>query len=81
MGFIIHPSGHPPAANFLLIEVGDGGWWADRLMHQGIFVRDCTSFGLSDCIRVGIRAQADCEKLVAAVAQQKLPWPVVATGP
>ncbi len=77
MGFIIHPS----AANFLLIEVGDGGWWADRLMHQGIFVRDCNSFGLPDCIRIGIRARADCEKLVAAVAQEKLPWPVVAAGP
>ncbi len=74
MGFIMHPS----AANFLLIEVGDGGWWGDRLMHQGIFVRDCTSFGLPDCIRIGIRTQADCEKLVAAVAQEKLPWPVAA---
>ena len=77
MGFIIHPS----AANFLLIEVGDGGWWGNRLMRRGIFVRDCASFGLPDCIRIGIRAQADCEKLVAAVAQEKLPWPVVAAGP
>jgi len=77
MGFIIHPA----AANFLLIEVGDGGWWWDRLMRQGIFVRDCASFGLPDCIRIGIRTQADCEKLVAAVAQEKQPWPVVATGP
>ena len=77
MGFIIRPS----AANFLLIEVGDGGWWGDRLMHQGIFVRDCASFGLPDCIRIGVRTQADCEKLVAAVAQEKLPWPVVAAGP
>ncbi len=76
MGFIIHPS----AANFLLIEVGDGGWWEDRLMHRGIFVRDCASFGLPDCIRIGIRAQADCEKLVGAVAQEKSPWPVVAAG-
>ncbi|MCH7622228.1 MAG: histidinol-phosphate aminotransferase family protein [Chloroflexi bacterium] len=76
MGFIIHPS----AANFLLIEVGDGGWWEDQLMHRGIFVRDCASFGLPDCIRIGIRAQADCEKLVAAVAQEKRPWPVVPAG-
>ena len=74
--FVVHPS----AANFLLIEVGDGGWWEDRLMHRGIFVRDCTSFGLPDCIRIGIRAQADCENLVGAMAQEKLPWPVVAAG-
>ena len=77
MGFIIHPS----AANFLLVEVGDGEWWGDRLMRQGIFVRDCASFGLPDCIRIGIRAQADCERLVAAVAKEKLPWPVVTTSP
>ncbi len=74
MGFIIHPS----AANFLLIEVGDGEWWEDRLMRRGIFVRGCASFGLPDCIRIGIRTRAECEKLVAAVAQEKLPWPVVA---
>ena len=73
LGFNVHPA----AANFLLVEVGDGGWWRDRLMHQGIFVRDCASFGLPNCIRIGIRARADCEKLVAAVAQEKLPWPVV----
>ena len=76
MGFIIHPA----AANFLLIEVGDGGWWEHRLMRRGIFVRDCASFGLPDCIRIGIRARADCEKLVAAVAQEKRPWPVVAAS-
>ena len=81
LGFIIHPSGHPSAANFLLVEVGDGGWWRDRLMRRGIFVRDCASFGLPDCVRIGIRAQVDCENLVAAVAQEKLPWPVVVAGP
>ena len=81
MGFILHPTGNPAAANFLLVEVGDGGWWRDRLMRQGIFVRDCASFGLPDCIRIGIRTQEDCEKLVAAVAQEKLPWPSVPARP
>ncbi|CAI8006519.1 Putative threonine-phosphate decarboxylase [Geodia barretti] len=56
----------PSAANFLLISVGDASSWGDRLMQQGIFVRDCTSFGLPDCIRVGIRAMPDCRRLVAA---------------
>ena len=77
MGFLIHPA----AANFLLIEAGDGGWWADRLMRRGIFVRNCASFGLPDCIRIGIRAQSDCERLVAAVAQEQRLWPVVAASP
>ena len=56
----------PSAANFLLISVGDASSWRDRLMQQGIFVRDCTSFGLPDCIRIGIRAMPDCRRLVAA---------------
>ena len=37
-------------------------------MRQGLFVSDCASFGLPECIRIGIRATADCEKLVKAVA-------------
>lgn len=66
MGFQVLPS----SANFLLISVGDGALWRDKLMPLGIFVRDCASFGLPDCIRIGIRAMADCERLTAAV--QKL---------
>ena len=77
LGFLVHPS----AANFLLVAVGDASWWRDRLMLQGIFVRDCASFGLPDCIRIGIRPMGDCEKLVAAMGQVEPPWPVLAAGP
>ena len=65
LGFGVLPS----AANFLLVEVGDGGEWRDKLMRRGIFVRDCASFGLADCIRIGIRPQADCQRLVQVMAE------------
>ncbi|MCY4365372.1 MAG: histidinol-phosphate transaminase [Chloroflexi bacterium] len=55
------------AANFLLVEVGDGAKWRERLMSRGVFVRDCASFGLPDCIRIGIRSMPDCQRLVEAV--------------
>ena len=60
LGFTVHPS----AANFLLVRVGDAPSWRDRLMRQGLFVRDCTSFGLQEHIRVGIRSLEDCRRLV-----------------
>jgi histidinol-phosphate aminotransferase len=58
----------PTSANYLLVEVGDGAVWRERLMLRGIFVRDCASFGLPDCIRIGIRALPDCERLVEAMS-------------
>jgi len=54
----------PSTANFLLIEVGDAVAVADNLKGRGLFVRDCASFGMPDCIRVGIRPMDDCQRLV-----------------
>ena len=62
LGFRVLPS----AANFILADVGDGAKWRELLMTDGIFVRDCASFGLPDCIRVGVRALPDCQRLVEA---------------
>ena len=59
---------YPTAANFVLAQVGDAAALRDRLARQGIFVRDCTSFGLPDCIRIGLRPVADCVRLADAVA-------------
>jgi histidinol-phosphate aminotransferase len=65
LGFTVLPG----AANFLLVEVGDGAAVRDRLMRQGLFVRDCASFGLPDCIRIGIRPLDDCRRLVAGLSR------------
>jgi len=65
LGFPVPPS----SANFLLVRVGDGARWREKLMRRGYFVRDCASFGLSDYIRVGIRSMPDCQRLVEAMAE------------
>ncbi len=59
---------YPTEANFVLAQVGDAANLRDRLARRGLFVRDCTSFGLPDCIRIGLRPAADCIRLADAVA-------------
>ena len=65
LGFTVHPS----SANYLLVEVGDGAQWREWLMRRGLFVRDCASFGLPSCIRIGIRPLADCQRLADAMGE------------
>ena len=60
---------YPAAANFVLASVGDAAALRDRLARRGLFVRDCASFGLPDCIRIGLRPVADCRQLTDAIAQ------------
>ena len=59
---------YPAEANFVLAQVGDAADLRDRLARRGLFVRDCTSFGLPDCIRIGLRPVADCIQLADAIA-------------
>ena len=60
---------YPTEANFVLAQVGDAGGLRDLLARRGLFVRDCTSFGLPDCIRIGLRPVADCIRLTDAIAE------------
>ena len=59
----------PSAANFLMVRVGDAGSWRDKLMRRGIFVRDCSSFGLPEYLRLGIRALPDCQRLAEVMKE------------
>jgi histidinol-phosphate/aromatic aminotransferase/cobyric acid decarboxylase-like protein len=54
------------AGSFMLIDVGDGARLTRELLARGIRVRDCASFGLPECVRLGVRGDADQERLVAA---------------
>jgi len=51
--------------NFVLAEVGDATAVSGALEARGVIVRDCTSFGLPDCIRITCGTEADTKRAVA----------------
>jgi hypothetical protein len=63
----------PPSANYLLVDVGDAPTVRAALLHRGICVRDCSSFGLPCHVRVGVRTLPECGRLVAAFAAARIP--------
>ncbi len=60
----------PSAANFVMLGVGDAaGLRLKLLKRHKVCVRDCTSFGLPEYIRVGIRRMDENRRLVEALRQ------------
>ncbi|MHB1006867.1 MAG: pyridoxal phosphate-dependent aminotransferase [Chloroflexota bacterium] len=59
----------PSATNLLLVRVGEATAFRSALLARGYCVRDCTSFGLPDYIRIGMRPLPECRGLVAAVRE------------
>lgn len=59
----------PSEANFFLVEVGDASWFRRELLERGMLVRDCTSFGLPQYIRIAPRTLSECRILVAAIKE------------
>lgn len=68
---------YPSVANFVLVPVGDARAVTRALLERGYAVRDCTSFGLPDCIRIGVRAVSDQNRLLGALARVLGPDPRV----
>jgi len=61
----------PTTASFCVVRVGPAAPLRSRLLaRHGILVRDCTSFGLPEHIRIGARPADDGERLVAALAEE-----------
>jgi histidinol-phosphate/aromatic aminotransferase/cobyric acid decarboxylase-like protein len=58
---------HAGTANFLLIHTGDATTTRLALLPRGIAVRDCTSFGLAEHIRVGVRTPEENAQLIEAL--------------
>jgi threonine-phosphate decarboxylase len=60
----------PPDANFFFIDIRKSGFkaaeMADKLLRQGILIRDCTSFkGLDEYfVRIAVKTHSENEKLV-----------------
>ena len=53
--------------NFVLIEVGDAEAVFEACKRRGVIVRDCTSFGLPECIRVTTGSQEGTKKAVEVI--------------
>jgi histidinol-phosphate aminotransferase len=51
--------------NFVLTEVGNASEVADALQHRGVIVRDCTSFGLPECVRITCGTEDETKRAVA----------------
>jgi histidinol-phosphate aminotransferase len=65
MGFRTIPTG----TNFFIFRVENACFFQKQLLEKGFLVRDCTSFGLPDYVRVAPRSKDDCRKLIKAIAE------------
>lgn len=59
----------PSAAPFFLVKVGHAPTLRHQLLQRGILVRDCSSFGLTQHIRLSPRSLEDCRRLLAALKE------------
>jgi histidinol-phosphate aminotransferase len=51
--------------NFVLAEVGDASEVTDELQRRGVIVRDCTSFGLPECVRITCGTEVGMKRAVS----------------
>jgi histidinol-phosphate aminotransferase len=63
MGFRVLPSD----AHYFLVRVGDAGRFRSSLLKHGFQVRDCSSFGLPEYVRIAPRTMPECVKLIDAI--------------
>lgn len=61
----------PSDTNFFLVKVGNAPAFRTALLKRGILVRDCTSFGLPEYVRIAPRAMPECQKLISTIQSLK----------
>ena len=61
----------PTGSNFFLVKVPDLEALKKALWHDLILVRDCTSFGLNNIMRLGTRSKEDNARLVKILKREK----------
>jgi histidinol-phosphate aminotransferase len=66
LGFRVLPSD----AHYFLVKVGNAPACRHALLKCGIIVRDCSSFGLPEYIRISPRSLKECEKLIEIVRKE-----------
>jgi len=59
----------PSRTHFCLIEVGDAHAIRQQLLSRHILVRDCTSFGLPEYMRVATRQRSEWQQFVRALRE------------
>jgi len=67
IGFTVVPS----KTNFFLVRAGDAKAFRTALLKRGILVRDCSSFGLPEYIRIATRTMPECRKLITTIETLK----------
>lgn len=59
----------PSSTNYILVMTGgDAADLSSRLLRKGVLVRDCTSFGLPDSIRIAVRTREENRVLIEALS-------------
>jgi histidinol-phosphate aminotransferase len=61
----------PSDTHYCLVKAGNAGGFRTALLKSGILVRDCTSFGLPEYVRLGIRPEAEVRRLIAVLAEMR----------
>jgi histidinol-phosphate aminotransferase len=59
-------------ASFFLVKVSDATKLSQTLLKKGILVRDCSSFGLPNYIRLAPRTIAECQRLLATIREPEV---------
>ena len=67
IGFTLVPS----SANYFLVKVTNAQDFRSALLRHGILVRDCTSFGLPQYIRIAARTMPECQRLITTIEAMK----------
>jgi len=63
LGFTVLPSD----THYFLVKVGNASEFRAALLKYGIVVRDCSSLGLPEYVRIAARTMPECRRLVATI--------------
>ena len=63
----------PAAANFVMVNVGDGGGVFEKLLKRKIIVRPLKGYGLPDWVRISVGTMEENRKLIAALREVRIP--------
>jgi len=59
----------PAAANFVMVNVGDGCAVFQKLLQRKIIVRPLKSYGLSEWVRISVGTMEENKKLIATLSE------------